>query len=59
MLLSGSQGLGKTSLVEAKIHELLGFFATQDYLPLYDLSVVLGKKHSFKVAVSDKEQAVQ
>jgi len=38
--------------------EQLGFFVAQDYLPLYDLSSVIGKKHTFKVEVSEKDQSV-
>lgn len=41
LLLTGPQHIGKTSVVEQYIHNLLGKYAATDYLPLYDLSVPL------------------
>lgn len=59
LVLSGPQWVGKTTLVETHIMQLLWLFAAQDYMPLYDLSDVTWKKHTFKVDVAAKEQSVQ
>jgi DNA polymerase-3 subunit delta' len=59
LLLSGPSHIGKTSLVEGEIAKLTGFFANQDYRPLYDLSELLGKQHVLKVEVSEKDQRVE
>ncbi len=56
LLLHGPQHVGKTTLVEEKIHELLGSHVQTDYMPVYDLSAQMEKNHAIKVEVDDKDQ---
>ena len=58
LLLTGPQHVGKTSVVEKYVQDLLGLYASTDYLPLYDLSDKLGKAHSLKVEIAPKDQRV-
>jgi hypothetical protein len=58
LLLSGPSYVGKTAVVEGHIRKLLWLYIQNDYLPLYDLSDVLWKKHSFKIEVAPKDQSV-
>lgn len=59
LLLDGPEHIGKTTLIETAMQELLGSFYATDYLPIYDLSGPLEKKqHALKVSVADKDQRI-
>jgi replication-associated recombination protein RarA len=49
LLLSGRSHLGKTTIVEKEIKELLWAYMSTDYVALYDLHEQLGKEHSIKI----------
>lgn len=59
LLLHGPQHVGKTTLIEELIDPLMGQHSMTDYLPVYDLSEKLGKKHTLKVEVDESEQLVE
>lgn len=59
LLVDGPQYVGKKTVIEDHLKHLLGDFFATDYMPLYDLSDILWKKHSLKVEVSAKEQQIE
>ncbi len=59
LLLAGPQHVGKRYMIEPMVHDLVGMYGQTDYLPLYDLSYVTGKKHSVKIQVSEKDQRIE
>ncbi len=59
LLLSGPEHVGKTTVAEELIAPLLGENMLTDYLPIYDLSALLEKNHTFKVEVGPKDQLIE
>lgn len=59
LLLHGPAHVGKTTLVEQLLHELLGVHYATDYLPIYDLTEKLEKTHTLKVEVDPKDQMIE
>lgn len=58
LLLVGPQGIGKTTIIESAIHNLLKEYVWQDYTPLYDCSRVLGKQQTLKIEVPSSEHEI-
>lgn len=58
LLLSWSSHIWKTTLALGLTKKLLGEFSNNDLLYIKDLSEYLGKEHSIKVDVSDKDSVV-
>lgn len=58
LLLGGPQGVGKTTIAEAAVHDLLKEYIRQDYIALYDCSRTLGKTHALKIEVPSSEQDI-
>ncbi len=59
LLLHGPEHIGKTTVVEELITPLLGAHKATDYMPIYDLSALIEKNHTFKVEVDPKEQLIE
>lgn len=58
LVVAGKKHLGKTTLIDKIIHDLLGEYASTDYLALYDFSDSLGKEHSIKVEVPRDQETI-
>jgi hypothetical protein len=56
LLLAWRSHLGKTTIVEKEIKELLWAYMSTDYVALYDLHEQLGKEHSIKIEAPRGEE---
>lgn len=59
LIISGPRFTGKKETVLASIEGLLWAYQNQDFLALFDCSEIIGKKHTIKVSVKDKDQVIE
>ena len=59
LLLVWPAHIGKTTLVESLVDQLLGAYRGYDYLPLYDYSTHIGKQHTIKVDLTREQKTLE
>ena len=58
LLLAWRNHVGKTTIVEQEIQQMLGQYMATDYIALYDLSEQLGKEHAIKIEAPRGEEYI-
>jgi hypothetical protein len=58
LLLAGRAHVGKTTVIEEEIQQMLGQYMSTDYVALYDISEQLTKEHTIKIEAPRGEEYV-